>query len=300
MADPNIAYGLAERMVYDYNRNPYGFSDEQGQQIARIAAAYGLDFKPESKFLKKFFYNLVNTGTLGALSLAMDAPRETGAQYGFGTKLGKAGTFAGTLGGMVTPIGAGAALGKMALRGASKMAPTLSGITKARPGLTRAAQWGATGAGVGAATGAIGDPLGAPERAFYGGLTGAALSPIGGAISRFRNRPESIEGGAKFGNNAGSPNVKNIDQLDLFETPVAPGNTGAYGSIFSDAVQRAKNVFNNRTLEDVRNAASNLKTQTVEGTKAAIARLKSELDSRRYFRGSPVDELDYYNDRIWY
>ena len=51
MASQDLARQLATRMVYDYNRNPYGFSEEQGRQVARFAAIYGLDFKPESKGL---------------------------------------------------------------------------------------------------------------------------------------------------------------------------------------------------------------------------------------------------------
>lgn len=306
----DLARSLAERMVYDYNRNPYGFSEEQGQQIARFAAAYGLDFKPESKGLKKFFYNLVNTGTLGALSLAMDAPRETGEEYGFGSTGGKiAGGLGGALG-LISPIGIGGMVGRAGLRGAARLAPELAGIVKGSKGLEKAARWGATGAGIGGVANAIGDPLGAPSGAFYGGVGGAALSGIMPAINRFRNlRPESIEGGVRTGNQVGRANVKRSGQQELFDTPTVDGGMGAMGNLWAYAKARARSGLGratNRTPEDIRNAAINLGKQGREGTKAAIQRMKSEVDSRRWFKGNPIDEREFhgytvnFDNPYWY
>ena len=50
----------------------------------------------------------------------------------------------------------------------------------------------------------------------------------------------------------------------------------------------------NRSPEDIRNAIQNLGKQGRESSKAAIQRMKSEMDSRRWFKGNPIDERDYY------
>ena len=45
------------RLVDPISNQPMFIRNDITPQIARIAAGYGLDFKPESKGLKKFFYN---------------------------------------------------------------------------------------------------------------------------------------------------------------------------------------------------------------------------------------------------
>ena len=310
MANQDLAQRLAERMVYDYNRNPYGFSEDQGQQIARFAAIYGLDFKPESKGLKKFFYNLVNTGSLGALSLAMDAPRETGEEYGFGTTAGKVGGTLGSLGGMVTPLGVGGMIGGAALKGAARLAPGLAKSVKARPVLENAARWAGTGAGIGAAHDIIGDPSGLADRATTGAMLGGALGGIGGAISRFR-RPEAFN---MYGNEvpllgtrlpnviyAGGQPQYRLPQGRIPQLPPArvPRQRGLPSPTANMQVAGAPINLGGRLpymsddMESITNAIRNARGQQREGLKAAVNRMKSESDMTRYMKGNPVDDMAY-------
>ena len=57
----------AKQLVFGYNENPENFTDEQAERIAHVAARLGLPFRPESKALKKFFFDLVDNMTFGAL-----------------------------------------------------------------------------------------------------------------------------------------------------------------------------------------------------------------------------------------
>ena len=310
MAQQDLARSLAERMVYDYNRNPYGFSFNQGQQIARFAAIYGLDFKPESKGLKKFFYNLVNTGSLGALGLAMDAPRETGEEYGFGTTRGKIGGALGSLGGMATPIGIGGMLGGAALKGAAKLAPAAAKAVKARPVLEQATRWGATGAGIGGTHDLIGDPSGLADRATTGAMFGGGLGAIGGAISRFR-RPEAFN---LYGNqvpkleahpevmimrgqmNKALPQGPSIPQLPMGGAPRRMGlpspNQGM--QVAGRPISLGgKSPYMNDDMESIVNAIRNARGQQRYGLKAAVNRMKSENDMARLMKGNPVDDMAF-------
>ena len=309
MAQQDMAQSLAERMVYDYNRNPYGFSEEQGQNIARFAAAYNLEFKPESKALKKFFYNLVNTGTLGALSLGMDAPRETGEEYGFGTTSGKIAGGLGSLGGMVTPLGVGGALGKMGLKGAAKMAPEYA--SKMGSGLRATAQGAGYGAGIGAAHNLIGDPSGVADRATTGAMFGGALGGIGGAISRFK-RPEAFN---MYGNEVPKLGSYGGASGPPINVPPAGFGAGQLGQGTPIALQASSRVpkrmglpspqvagnpinlggrlpYMSDDMESITNAIRNARGQQQQGYKAAINRFKSE-DNMRYMKGNPVDDQAY-------
>lgn len=299
MANQDLARQLAERMVFDYNRNPYGFSEEQGQNIARFAAIYNLDFKPESKGLKKFFYNLVNTGSLGALGLAMDAPRETGEEYGFGTTAGKIGGGLGSLGGMVTPMGIGGMIGGAALKGAARLAPGMAKAVKARPALESAARWGATGAGIGAAHNMIGDPSGIADRAMTGGMIGGALGGIGGAISRFK-RPEAFN---MYGNEVPKlgtrlPNVIRADGQPQYRLPQAKVPNHKRMGLPSPQVSGnpinlgGKLPYMSDDMESITNAIRNSRGQQQQGFKAAVNRFKSE-DNMRYMKGNAVDDQAY-------
>lgn len=319
MAQQDMARSLAERMVYDYNRNPYGFSEEQGQNIARFAAAYNLEFKPESKALKKFFYNLVNTGTLGALSLAMDAPRETGEQYGFGTTSGKIAGGLGSLGGMITPLGVGGALGKMGLKGAAKIAPEYA--SKMGSGLRATAQGAGYGAGIGAAHNLIGDPSGVADRAMTGAMFGGAIGGIGGAINRFR-RPEAFN---MYGNEVPPllgtrlPNViyasgqplkalpsGQVPQLGQGSPIALQGRVPRRMGLPSPNMQVSGNPINlggklpymSDDMESITNAIRNARGQQQQGYKAAINRFKSE-DNMRYMKGNPVDDQAYMRTPVY-
>ena len=57
----------AKQIVFGYNENPKDYTDEQAEQIALVAAQLGLPFRPESKALQKFFFDLVDNMAFGAL-----------------------------------------------------------------------------------------------------------------------------------------------------------------------------------------------------------------------------------------
>ena len=47
----------AKYLVYQYNEDPKKYTDSEAEKIALIAAKMGLPFKPESKAIKKFFFD---------------------------------------------------------------------------------------------------------------------------------------------------------------------------------------------------------------------------------------------------
>ena len=180
---------MAEDLVNSYNRNPHQFDEDQGRNIAYLAARYNLDFKPESKALKKFAYALANSASLGGLSLAMDAPTEVGEEYGFGSTGGKIAGGLGELAGFAVPLAGGVKLAKAGLKGLSRLAPSAAKRVSGTDALSGAVQGAATGAGAMGLSNALGDPSGIMEDAAYGAVGGATL---GALASRFRSRPETF------------------------------------------------------------------------------------------------------------
>ena len=198
MADPYsqfsspdyMASQMANKLVNDYNNNPHAFSEEQGQSVAYLAARYGLNFHPESKGLKKFFFNLTNTATFGALGgLGVEAPREVGEEYGFGSATGKVGEFLGSAGGFIVPGAAGMKLGQAGLRGASKLAPGLAKKTAASPRLQSAVRGAAGGGAAFGLSDMLGDPSSIPENIAYGAAGGAVLGAVAPSLFKY-TRPE--------------------------------------------------------------------------------------------------------------
>ena len=84
---------------------------------------------------------------------------------------------------------------------------------------------------------------------------------------------------------------------------------GAIGNLWAYAKERGRSGLGrvtNRTPEDIRNSVINLGKQGRESTKAAIQRMKSEKDSRTWFKGNAIDEREFhgytvnYDNPYWY
>lgn len=162
----------ARNLIYDYNLNPKDYTDSEAEKIAAIAARLGLPFRPESKKLQKFFFDLADNLAFGAIPNQM-RPKSRGQDiYGetFGERVAGG---AGSLLGLAVPITAGARVG-------SKLLPrkAMTDASKFRTTLRRAAEGATRGAGGLAAINLAEDPLGAPERAMTGALYGGLLGPF--------------------------------------------------------------------------------------------------------------------------
>ena len=176
----------AKQLVFGYNQNPKDYSDEQAERIAHIAAKLGLPFRPESKALKKFFFDLVDNATFGMLPNEMRPVSRGQSVYGE-TKGEKTASNLALLG-LLVPGAAGAKAGAAGARAIMKRLPTKTQdiLNKANRGskpLTRAGQFG----GSLAALDLLEDPMGAPERAFAGAALGGAIG--GAGLLRYAQLP---------------------------------------------------------------------------------------------------------------
>ena len=169
-------------VVFGYNENPKDFTDQQAEQIAYIAAKLGLPFRPETKKLSKFFFDLVDNMTFGALP--DDARPVSRGEKIYGETKGEKLSSNLALLGLLAPGAAGAKVGaKVGAAGARAIAKRLP--TKTQEILTRSnrASNALQGAGAfGGATAAMDlleDPMGAPERAFSGAALGGMIGGAG-------------------------------------------------------------------------------------------------------------------------
>jgi hypothetical protein len=176
----------AKQLVFGYNENPKDYTDEQAERIAHIAAKLGLPFRPESKALKKFFFDLLDNMTFGALPDDM-RPVSRGEKIYGETKGEKLSSNLALLG-LAVPGVAGAKIATGAGAAIKKRLPqaTQDILNKANRGskpLTRAGQFG----GSLAALDLLEDPMGAPERAFAGAALGGAIG--GAGLLRYAQLP---------------------------------------------------------------------------------------------------------------
>ena len=168
----------AKQLVFGYNENPENFTDEQAERIAHVAARLGLPFRPESKALKKFFFDLVDNMTFGALPDDMRPVSRGESVYGE-TKGEKTASNLALLG-LLVPGAAGAKAGAAGARAVMKRLPTKTQeiLTRSQRASNALQGAGAFG-GATAAMNLLEDPMGAPERAFSGAALGGMIGGAG-------------------------------------------------------------------------------------------------------------------------
>ena len=307
---------IAQKLVLDYNRNPHAYSEEEGGNVAFLAARYGLEFKPESKSLQIFFYSLANSASLGALGgMGFEAPREVGEEYGFSSGGGGMASALGSLAGFAVPGIGGAKLAKAGLSGAAKLAPGIAAKATAQPRLASAIRGGATGGAALGLSNLLGDPSGVPENVAYGAVGGATL---GATFPRIFSRPESMN---KYGNEvpllpagggvgprgqisaggpSGSPMAMGSGQpaLTAGQRPALPMGRVPRQNRLPEATPVGEPINLGGSLpymtddtDKMVNAIRNLNGQQAFGRKSAFNRLKSQIDQERWFNGTLTDEV---------
>jgi hypothetical protein len=97
---------IATQLINQYHQNPDAFSEDQAERLALMAFTMNIPFRPETKKLSKFVFELANTATLG-LTPNSWRPRRV-AEHLYGETQGeKIAGGLGTLMGLAIPIGGG-------------------------------------------------------------------------------------------------------------------------------------------------------------------------------------------------
>ena len=309
-----MAKRMAEKLVNDYNRNPYAFSDQDGTNIAFLAARYDLDFKPESKAVKKFAYGLANSASFGALSgLGIDAPMETGEEYGFGSTAGKVASGLGTIAGFAVPGAAGAKLAKAGLSGAAKIAPGLASKVTGSPRLASAVTGGATGGAALGMSNMLGDPSSIPENIAYGAVGGSIVGAMAPSLffrpetlNKYGNEVPLLPQGSigprgQLGSSAGGspipmgPVQQQLSGSQRLPLPMgrAPMQNRLPSATSSGSPINLGGSLPHMTddMDKIVNAVRNMKGQQTWGNKSAFNRMKSDIDNGKFYQGSPVDDI---------
>jgi len=193
----------AQKLLAKYNSGDYKWMmDKDKERVASIAAQYGLDFKADSKPVRKALFDFADMATFG---LVPDKWRPTtiGEEYGFESGMDKVAGAAGSLGGIFTPYGGPSLL--------------MKGAGKASRGIKN---WWKGGAGGVSAEGAAGNKIaqlnqgrdtallgqGAPR--LGQGTPQLGIDPRGGYLNRtfpgYGKRPNLL--GMPGGNPAGGFN----------------------------------------------------------------------------------------------
>lgn len=120
-------YDIIQSLADEYHSNPDAFSPEQGEQIATIAFEAGIPFRPETKKLAKFGFDMADTALFGMLPDQWRPRRDGEDLYGESKGEQIAGG-AGTLLGLI-PAGLGAGA---LIKGGVKTAKGLTGKAKMR------------------------------------------------------------------------------------------------------------------------------------------------------------------------
>jgi hypothetical protein len=111
---------IISTLVDSYHANPDRFSEDQAERLATIAFESGVEFRPETKKLKKFAFDLADTATFGMIPNAWRPERVGQDLYGESAGEDVSGAL-GTLLGLV-PAGLGAgALIKGGFKGAKNL-----------------------------------------------------------------------------------------------------------------------------------------------------------------------------------
>ena len=171
----------AKQIVFGYNENPKDYTDEQAEQIALVAAQLGLPFRPESKALQKFFFDLVDNMAFGALPDDM-RPTSRGESVFGETKTERAASGL-ALAGLALPFAAGARVAGAGARALAGRLPQRTQNALRRINTNNALSYAAGGGGGLAATNFFEDPAGAPSRAATGALIGAGIGVGRGLLS---------------------------------------------------------------------------------------------------------------------
>ena len=58
---------VVKELIHSYNENPQKYTDREAEVIAELSNAYGLDFKRESKAIRKGLFDLADVSTFGLL-----------------------------------------------------------------------------------------------------------------------------------------------------------------------------------------------------------------------------------------
>lgn len=120
------------RMVSDivdrYHLNPDEFTEEQAKKIARLAFEANIAFRPQSKALEKFVFDLTDTALLGLIPNTL-RPTNVGEDYFGETESEKFASGAGSLLGLAAGIGGAFKLGKAGLpKAKSAMSDAVAGF----------------------------------------------------------------------------------------------------------------------------------------------------------------------------
>ena len=168
----------AKYLVYQYNEDPKKYTDSEAEKIALIAAKMGLPFKPESKAIKKFFFDLVDNLAFGALPEDW-RPKSRGESIYGETKAEKVAGLL-SLAGLAVPFAAGAKLGTTVVKAGLKKLPrrTKQILGASDRALQGTLQAGRVGGGM-ALMNILEDPAGVPSRLASGALLGGALGGAG-------------------------------------------------------------------------------------------------------------------------
>ena len=156
----------AKQIVFGYNENPKDFTDDQAEQVALIAAKLGLPFRPESKALQKFFFDLADNLAFGALPNDMRPTSRGESVFGETKKEKTAGAL--SLIGLALPGAVGASIAGTGARALAKRLPQAAQDAVSKSLATRLA------GGLGAMNIAE-DPMGTPGRALTGALVGGGI-----------------------------------------------------------------------------------------------------------------------------
>ena len=227
----------AKYLVYQYNEDPKKYTDSEAEKIALIAAKMGLPFKPESKAIKKFFFDLVDNLAFGALPEDW-RPKSRGESIYGETKAEKVAGLL-SLAGLAVPFAAGATLGLGAAKAGIRKLPkkTKDTIEASDRLLQGTLQAGRVGGGM-ALMNILEDPAGVPSRLASGALLGGALGGAGLLKSAYRTEvgfpaAGELSGGVVyapgqvFGTRAlGSPQGQALLPPHRFNLPSGPYRSG--------------------------------------------------------------------------
>ena len=117
-ASPDYAkFKKAQQLLARYNSGDHNWMmDKDKEMVASIAAQYGLDFKADSKPIRKALFDFADMATFGLLPNKW-RPTTIGEEYGFVSGADKMAGAAGTVGGLFTPYGGPGFLMRQAVRG---------------------------------------------------------------------------------------------------------------------------------------------------------------------------------------
>jgi hypothetical protein len=108
-------------LVDSYHANPDRFSEDQAERLATIAFESGVEFRPETKKLKKFAFDLADTALFGAIPNEWRPERVGQDLYGESAGEDISGALGSLLGLVPAGLGAGALI-KGGFKGAKNLA----------------------------------------------------------------------------------------------------------------------------------------------------------------------------------